>query len=156
MQVTGDFQFEGPRLSVWALLNDPIVLARCTPGCEELTPDGPDRYQATVKIGLAAVKGTYTGVFRIADKQEPASTTQPATMTLQIEMSGSSGFVNVAGRMELADNGPVTRLHYDWDVQVGGPIAMVGQRVLAGVARWIIGDFFGAAGKELAARQQAG
>lgn len=146
MQVTGEFRFQGPREDVWALLNDPAVLARCVPGCEELNPTGPDEYRTRVKVGLAAVKGTYQGTVRITDKQEPSA------MTLMVEMSGTTGFVKVAGHMDLASDNGATVLAYDWDVAVGGPVAMVGQRVLSGVAKWIIGEFFGTAQKELAGR----
>lgn len=149
MQVTGEFLFRADQEQVWQLLNDPEVLARCLPGCERLEPVEPDRYAATVKVGLAAVKGTYTGHLAVTDKQAPES------MTLRIDMSGTTGFVAVAGAMALtpgADAAAETRVRYDWDVQVGGPVAMVGQRVLGGVARWIIGEFFGAAQKELVVR----
>lgn len=144
MQVTGEFLFRAGREQVWQLLNDPDVLARCLPGCERLTPVAPDRYAAVVKVGLAAVKGTYEGSLAVTDKQAPG------TMTLRIDMNGTTGFVTVMGLMDLAEEGPLTtRVRYDWDVQVGGPVAMVGQRVLGGVARWIIGEFFASAQKEL-------
>ncbi|HYF92517.1 MAG TPA: carbon monoxide dehydrogenase subunit G [Symbiobacteriaceae bacterium] len=147
MQVTGDFLFRADREPVWQLLNDPAVLARCLPGCERLEPLDPDRYAAVVKVGLAAVKGTYEGSLVVTDKQAPES------MTLRIEMNGTTGFVAVTGRMALSAVGAgQTRVSYDWDVNVGGPVAMVGQRVLGGVARWIVSEFFAAAGKELVSR----
>ena len=146
MQVTGEFLFQAGQEQVWRLLNDPEVLARCLPGCERLEPVETDRYTATVKVGLAAVKGTYTGHLAVTDKQEPES------MTMRIDMSGTTGFVAVTGAMELLPGAGETRVRYDWEVQVGGPVAMVGQRVLGGVARWIIGEFFGTAQKELVVR----
>jgi len=147
MQVTGEFVFRDARDLVWALLNDEEALAKCAPGCERLVREGPDEYAVTMKIGLAAIKGTYDGKLRITGKQEPE------TMTLIIEATGSGGFANVFGHMDLVDQGETTRVAYDWDVQVGGPVAMVGQRVLGGVAKWIIGEFFATAQKELNARK---
>lgn len=167
MQVAGEFVFQSGRDEVWQLLNDPEVLARCLPGCEQLVPVEPDRYAVKVRVGLAAVKGTYEGSLAVTDKQAPAA------MTLRIDMKGTTGFVGINGRMMLepgdvpGDGGAseaaaeaeagvkATRVAYDWDVKVGGPVAMVGQRVLGGVARWIIGEFFAAAQKELAARGSA-
>lgn len=147
MQVSGEFLFEGPRDQVWALLNDEYVLKRCTPGCEQLTRVGEDRFTASLKVGLAAVKGSYDGTLAIVDKSEPES------LTLKIDAKGTTGFVQINGRMDLSEQGAATRLLYNWDVTVGGPIAMVGQRVLGGVAKWIIGEFFASAQKELARRQ---
>lgn len=158
MQVAGEFVFQAGRDAVWQLLNDPEVLARCLPGCEQLVPVEPDRYAAKVRVGMAAVKGTYEGSLAVTDKQAPAA------MTLRIDMKGTTGFVAVNGRMvlepgkgpaEAAPDAEATRVAYDWDVKVGGPVAMVGQRVLGGVARWIIGEFFAAAQKEMAARGSA-
>lgn len=143
MQVAGEFLFKGSRDQVWALLNDETVLQRCLPGCEALERTGEDQYRAALKVGLAAVKGSYEGTLRITDKQPPEA------LTLKIDANGSTGFVSVGGRMDLQESGPDTKVLYNWDVSVGGPVAMVGQRVLGGVAKWIIGEFFGAAQKEL-------
>lgn len=147
MQVTGEYVMKGTREEVWALLNDEGVLAKCTPGCERLTNVGPDEYTATLKIGLAAIKGTYEGKLRMTEKQPPE------VMTLKVDATGGGGFVNVNGRMVLTEQGAATKVNYDWDVQVGGPVAMVGQRVLGGVAKWLIGEFFNTAQKELATRK---
>lgn len=149
MQVTGEFLFKGTRDQVWQLLNDETVLARCLPGCEALTRTGEDQFKTTLKVGLAAIKGTYEGTLAITEKQPPDS------VTIKMEASGTTGFASVTGKMDLHDQGPTTRLLYVWDVNVGGPVAAVGQRVLGGVAKWIIGEFFSTAQKELAARQAA-
>lgn len=149
MQVSGDVLLKGTRDQVWAMLNDEVVLAKCTPGCERLTKTGPDEFAVAMTVGLAAIKGKYEGKLQIADKTEPES------LTLKIEAKGGGGFANVNGRMDLSDQAGSTKIVYNWDVQVGGPIAMVGQRVLGGVAKWIIGEFFGTAQKELTARTNA-
>ncbi|MFZ5828366.1 MAG: SRPBCC family protein, partial [Bacillota bacterium] len=112
MQVTGEFRFDGSREEVWALLNEEEVLARCTPGCEQLVRIGEDTFRATLTMGLAAVKGTYEGTLRLTEKQPPES------MALQVEGSGSSGFVTVTGRWELQPVDGGTRLTYLWDVSV--------------------------------------
>ncbi len=146
MQVTGEVILKGSREQVWALLNDETVLAKCTPGCERLTRTGPDEYAVAIKVGLAAIKGSYEGKLQVTDKVEPAS------MTLKIETNGSGGFANIGGRMDFVEQVGGTKIVYNWDVSVGGPVAMVGQRVLGGVAKWLIGEFFNTAQKELNAR----
>jgi carbon monoxide dehydrogenase subunit G len=148
MEIAGEFRFGGAQEQIWELLNDEGVLARCTPGCERLTRIGEDRFTARLQMGLAAVKGTYDGTLQIIDKEPPSA------LTLRVEASGTTGFVAVTGKMALTASGDAeTLVAYNWDVNVGGPIAMVGQRVLGGVARWIVGDFFTAAAKELATRR---
>ncbi len=146
LQVTGEFVFKGPREQVWTLFTDETVLQKCTPGCERLERVGPDEFRVGLKIGLAAIKGNYDGTLRFVDRQEPQS------MTLLIQSTGSGGFANVSGHMDLVEQGDATRVSYNWNVQVGGPVAMAGQRVLGGVAKWVIDEFFKTAQKELAVR----
>lgn len=147
MQVNGEVILKGTRAEVWALLNDETVLARCIPGCEKLIRVGPDEFQVGLKVGLAAIKGSYDGKMIIAEKREPEA------VTLKIDSTGGGGFAQINGKMEMHEQGADTKLIYDWDVQVGGPVAMVGQRVLGGVAKMLIGDFFAKAQKELNARK---
>jgi hypothetical protein len=45
--------------------------------------------------------------------------------------------------MELSDVDGGTRVSYSADVQVGGLIASVGQRMLGGVSRMMLDQFFG-------------
>lgn len=144
MKVAGEVLLQGRRTDVWALLNDDGVLARTIPGCEELARVEEGAYKLSLQMGLAAVKGRYQGTLALLDRQEPSA------VTLQIDASGSTGFVQVTGRMELREEEEGTRALYDWDVAVGGLVAMVGQRVLGGVAKWVISEFFGALGRELA------
>ena len=59
MILEGSHHFDALRDRVWALFTDPAVLARATPGCERLEPVGADEFEATLSVGIAAVKGTY-------------------------------------------------------------------------------------------------
>ena len=61
MQVEGQYTINAPIERVWAYLQDPAGLQACIPGCEKLEPRGEDSYEATLKVGVAAVKGTYQG-----------------------------------------------------------------------------------------------
>jgi hypothetical protein len=45
--------------------------------------------------------------------------------------------------MELSDTEGGTRVAYSADVQVGGLIASVGQRMLGGVSKMMLDQFFG-------------
>ncbi len=62
------------------------------PGAQELTETGPDQYDAVLKVGVAAIRGTYKGKVAIADKEEPTS------YTLLIEGSGGPGWLKGARR----------------------------------------------------------
>ena len=136
MKVEGAYSFPAPPQKVWELLLNPESLQSCIPGCESLTVAGPDRWDATMKVGVAAVRGTYKGKVAIVDKQEPS------TYTLQVEGSGGPGFVKGTARVALTPEGEGTRVAVDGDGQVGGPVAGVGQRMLGGVAKMLMNQFF--------------
>ena len=137
MKLTGSYVLASPREEVWGLLTDPKVLAAVTPGCERLEQQGPDEYHAVLKVGVAAVKGTYEGQIRLCDKQFPDG------YTLQVQGSGAAGFVRGEVRIRLEDaEGGATRVTFDGDAEVGGLVAGVGQRMLEGVAKFLVGEFF--------------
>src|SRR5262245_1815835 len=84
---------------VFNALIDPAILQRCIPGCESLTPTGPDAYAATLKVGVAGLKGTYTGKAAITNQQPHDS------LTLSVDGKGGPGFVRGAAVIGLASEG---------------------------------------------------
>ena len=137
MKVNGTATLNAPRDAVWVALNDPAVLVRTIPGCQQLEEVGPDAYRMTLTAGVASIKGTYTGDVALTDQE------QPGAFTLRATGAGAPGTVQADVRVTLADAGDgTTRLDYDADAVVGGMIGGVGQRVLTGVAKKTAGEFF--------------
>jgi uncharacterized protein len=124
------------RARVFAALVDPDVLKKCIPGCESLTATGPDAYDATLKVGVAGLKGTYTGKAAIRDRQAPDS------LTLSFEGKGGPGFVRGSAAIALSADGASTRVACDADVQVGGLIAAIGSRLVDAASKKLADDFF--------------
>ncbi|CAN5115673.1 hypothetical protein BH20ACT5_BH20ACT5_18060 [soil metagenome] len=143
MKLSGTASLSAPPQRVWDALNDPAVQARTIPGCEQLEAVGPDEYRLTVSAGVASIKGLYVGQVRLSDKDEPTS------YVLHASGSGGPGTVSAECTVRLAPDGEGTALSYDADAVVGGVIAGVGQRVLAGVAKKMAGQFFAAVDSEL-------
>ena len=131
------------RARVFAALVDPVVLRRCIPGCESLTATGPDAYAATLRIGVAGLKGTYSGKTAIRDQQPPDS------LTLSFEGKGGPGFVRGTAAIVLSADGDATRVACEADVQVGGLIAAVGSRLVDAAAKKLADDFFKQLSREL-------
>ena len=136
MKVTGSATLHAPREKVWEALNDPAVLVRTIPGCQQLEEVGPDRYRMTITAGVASIKGTYQGDVSLSDQQQPGS------FTLKASGAGAPGTVSADVKVTLAEADGDTRLDYDADAIVGGVVGGVGQRVLSGVAKKTAGEFF--------------
>ena len=93
----------------------------------------------TVTLGVAAIKGSYTGEVRLTDLVEPTS------LTMHASGAGGPGTIDTAVGVTLTDLADgTTRLDYDADATVGGMVGGVGQRVLSSVARKTAGLFFAA------------
>ncbi len=142
MKLTGEFTFNAPREKVWQALNDISTLQKHMPGCESLEQVGPDEYKALLKIGVAAIKGTYNATLGIRDR------VAPERYTLTVEGKGAPGFVKGEGQVTLIEQGDKTVLRYAGDLQVGGLIARVGQRLIAGVTESMTRQFFEGLGRE--------
>ena len=136
MIIQGTHEFPRPSAQVFEALIDPVILQQAIPGCEKLEKTAEDEYLAHLKIGIAAVKGTYAGKVRLSDKQPPNQ------FTLLMEGQGTPGFVKGTARIVLREKGQTTELHYTADVQVGGLIAAVGSRMVEATAKKLAGDFF--------------
>ncbi|HSE96559.1 MAG TPA: carbon monoxide dehydrogenase subunit G [Methylomirabilota bacterium] len=144
MTLDGSHHFDAPRDRVWAAFTDPAVLARATPGCERLEPLGPDEFEATLSVGVAAVKGVYQGRLAITDKKPPDG------YTLRVEGSGRPGFVRGEGRLTLTEQDGGTLVTIKAEAQVGGVIAAVGQRLMGAAGRMLMSQFFSAIEAEMA------
>lgn len=136
MKVSGSHMVRASRQEVWDALQDPQVLVRTIPGCHALREAGEDRYEARVHAGIASMKGTYDGQV-VLTEQDP-----PSSYTLRATGSGGPGTIEATARVSLVETDGGTTVSYDADAVVGGAIAGVGQRVVAGVARRNATSFF--------------
>jgi carbon monoxide dehydrogenase subunit G len=143
MKLEGSHDIPAPRDRVWAAFLDPEVLRQAIPGCEKLEALGNDEYKATMKVGVAAVKGTFEGKVRLSDKKPPES------YKMAVEGSGTPGFIRGETIISLSDADQGTRVSYTADLQVGGLIAGVGQRMLGGVSKMMADQFFNKMGQLL-------
>ncbi len=136
MKISGSQTLALPREEAYRRMQDPEVLARAIPGCEGLEKIGDDEYRMKMKMAMASVSGAFDGKVKIADQSPPES------FRLLVEGSGKIGFVKGEGLLKLNPNDEGTQVAYDGDVQVGGTIAAVGQRLIDMTARMMIKKFF--------------
>ncbi len=136
MKIAGAHKVALPREQAYRALQDPVILARCMPGCESLEAVGDGEYAMKMKMVLAAVSGQFQGKVRIADSCPPES------FRLIVEGTGKVGFMKGEGLLKLTDTEAGTDVSFEGDVNVGGTIAGVGQRLIDGTAKLMIRRFF--------------
>ena len=136
MKIEGSHTLAAARNRVYQLVTDPQALAKALPGCEKLEPTGADTFQVKMKLGVAALSGSYQGTVKLSEQRPPAH------LRLTINSRGPWGFADGDGTLILEEADGQTVVRYAGEVKVGGTMAAVGQRLLEGAARLVINQFF--------------
>ncbi|MDE2686711.1 MAG: carbon monoxide dehydrogenase subunit G [Chloroflexota bacterium] len=136
MKVEGAFTIDAERERVWDMLMTPETLAGCIPGCESFEPVDEDTYNIAMRVGVAAVRGNYTGSVTIADKQHRES------YRMVVQGRGRGGSVRGEGVLTLSDIDGGTQVSVVGDAQVTGVVARVGQRLMGNASRMLMNQFF--------------
>ena len=136
LDIGGEETFPLPVEALWAALNDPAVLKACIPGCKEMIADGEDRYRIVLNLKVASVGGSFEGEIELSDKVPPTQ------CRIRVAGSGTLGHGSGAASFSLAAHAEGTTMRYSGEGEIGGLVAGVGQRILKGVAKHLIGQFF--------------
>ena len=136
MKIEGTQEVHAPRERVFSLLTDHGVLQRCIPGCESLEKIDENAYAVTIKAGIGAIKGTFKGNVRLEDMRLPEH------YRIVVDGKGGPGFVKGSGDFNLEERDGTTLIKYAGEMQVGGLIAGVGQRMIQAAAKMMASRFF--------------
>jgi carbon monoxide dehydrogenase subunit G len=150
VNLEGEYTFDGPREEVWDLVQDPEALAMALPGTQSLEKVGENEYGGVMNVRIGAVSGVFSGRVLIEDEQPPES------LTMKVDGEGKPGFVKGVGQVNLLDQGDGTTLmKYSGELQIGGRLASVGQRLLDTTSKSMLRQGLGELNKALQARMAA-
>ena len=137
MKLNGSYQINLKKQKVWEALNDPEILRKSIPGCEDFKKDSETEFTATATNKIGPFNASFTGNIEIKDINAPHS--------YVIEGSGNSpvGFASGQANVKLEDFKGGTKLIYEVEANVGGKIAQVGSRLIDMTAKKMADIFFG-------------
>ena len=137
MKLSGSYQINLEKQKVWEALNNPEILKKSIPGCEEFVKKSETEFTATATNKIGPFNATFTGDIELIDLNPPNS--------YKINGSGNSpvGFVNGEATVTLEDFEDGTKLNYSVEANVGGKIAQVGSRLIDMTAKKMADIFFG-------------
>jgi carbon monoxide dehydrogenase subunit G len=138
MKIDATYEIKAPRERVYAALVEPEILKRAIPGCESLEKIGENIYSAILKAGVGAIKGTFKGEVRLEDMRPPEH------YRIVVEGKGAVGFAKGSADFDLEEKDGGTLIKYSGEMQTGGTIAAVGQRMIQGAAKMMAAKFFAA------------
>lgn len=137
MELTGTKIIAADVATVWAALNDAATLQAAIPGCEELTGNPDEGFEAVVKQKVGPVKATFKGAVRLENVIAGESYT-----IVGEGKGGVAGFAKGQAHVALSPTPDGTELSYEAEAKVGGKLAQLGSRVIGGFARKMADDFF--------------
>jgi hypothetical protein len=137
MELSGDHRIAASRQAVWNALNDPEVLKACIPGCESLTRDGDNAFDAIVQAKVGPVRAKFSGRVELSNIRPPES----YTITGEGK-GGTAGMAKGGADVVLVEDGDGTVLRYTANADVAGKLAQIGSRLVKSAANKQAREFF--------------
>ena len=132
MKIAGQSTLDATVESIWPLIFDPRTLLQLLPGCEQVEQVAPDEYRGRMTLRVPAIAGTYETWVKVLKYEAPRF------CQIQGEANGSSGSVRGQASFSLQPEAQQTRIEYQGDAQIGGPLAGMNPRFAEGVAQMLI------------------
>ncbi len=124
MRVAGERSYAAPRQDVWRVLNDPEALAAAIPGVESFDVEDERNWRANVKIPLGLGNLAMTMDMKKTEEREPEFA------RLTVKGQGIGAMLSMTTGFSLSEDGAATKMDWEADVRIAGPVGSMGQRVL--------------------------
>jgi carbon monoxide dehydrogenase subunit G len=143
MNFEGTFEVKASRDKVWEFVIDPNKIGKCLPDLKSLQVEAENKFTAVARVGIGFMKGDFKFELTIVEQNPPTHAGLKGTGT------GVGSSVSMETSIDLADSGVGTKLTYKADVQIGGTLASVGQRVIGRTVEKAIGEVFACVKKQV-------
>ncbi len=134
--------------TVWKMLLDPDVLASVIPGAHGVRKLSETRFLADVTLGVGPVKGRYKATIELSDLDAPKAVRLSGSIFGALGNGEGSGLITL-----MPDGRGGTVISYTYEGAVGGKVAAIGDRLLDGAAKVVIGQFFAALARKIGAEE---
>ena len=138
MKVSGERTFDAPLAVVWSVLNDPSRMAQTMPGVEGFEIQDDRHWTANVKVPLGL------GGLRMTIAMEKVEEREPDYAKLNAKGQGVGAMMNMVTQFRLAEAGGGTKMDWEADVSIAGPVGSMGQRVLQPIVNQQVGNVLSA------------
>ena len=137
MVLEEEVQLPVDRQTVFQALNDPEILEKSIPGCEELKQLGDNQMEALVVVKFGPVKASFKSDVEI----DPSEGPEIFKLTGKGD-AGVAGFANGGADVHLEENAEGTLLKYVVNINISGKLAQVGSRLMEGTSKRLAKKFF--------------
>ena len=138
MRVEGERSFDAPREVLWDVMNDPAKMAELMPGVQSFAIRDERNWTATVKVPLGLGSLAMTVDFEQTEVREPEYS------SLHAKGNGVGAIMNMqtSFTLEKVDGG--TKMQWNAEVSLLGPVGAMGQRVLQPIVKQQVNQVLGA------------
>ncbi len=144
MKVEGTREFAAPRETVWEVLNSPERMAKLMPGVESFEVQDDQHWRANVKIPLGL------GGLRMSFDFTKLEERHPEYAKLNAKGNGVGAIVSMETAFHLDENGAGTKMRWEADVKIAGPVGSMGPRVLQPIVNQQVQGVLNALEKQVA------
>ena len=137
MELSDEIVINAPKDQVYAALNDPDVLKRCIPGCEELIKHSDTELEAKVVLKVGPVKARFSGDVQLDTAGAPDAFSLEGKGN-----GGAAGHARGGADVTLTADGDTTILKYEAKAEIGGKLAQLGSRLIQSTAKKLAAKFF--------------
>lgn len=149
MKVAGERTFDVPQQTVWEVLNDPARLAKTIPGVDSFEVDDERHWHANCNIPLGL------GSLKMRIRFEKTEERPIEYASLKAKGDGVGAIMSMQTQFELSSSGSETRMHWEADVSIAGPVGSMGQRVLQPIVQQQVSNVLDALDKQVQEAAQA-
>jgi uncharacterized protein len=150
MKVAGERAFTAPREAVWRVLNDPASMAAMMPGVESFDVQDDRHWRANVKIPLGL------GSLGMTMDMEKIEEREPEFARLAIKGNGVGAILSMNTAFNLSDDDGGTKMDWEAEVRIAGPVGSMGQRVLQPIVNQQVQHVLSALDKQVQQAQAGG
>ncbi|MEM1235774.1 MAG: carbon monoxide dehydrogenase subunit G [Pseudomonadota bacterium] len=137
MELSDEITINAPKDVVYAALNDPEILEKCIPGCEELIKHSDTELEAKVLLKVGPVKARFGGNVTLD------TTGAPDEFSLSGQGNGgTAGHAKGGADVTLESDGDQTILRYEAKAEIGGKLAQLGSRLIQSTSKKLAAKFF--------------
>ena len=137
MELEDEIIINAPKDKVYAALNNPEVLQKCIPGCEELIKHSDTELEAKVVLKVGPVKARFNGNVLL----DPTGAPDAFSLTGKGN-GGAAGYAKGGADVTLTANGETTILRYTAKADIGGKLVQLGSRLIQSTAKKLAAKFF--------------
>ena len=149
MNVSGERTFDVPQQTVWEVLNDPARLAKTIPGVDSFEVEDERHWHATSNIPLGL------GSLKMRIRFEKTEERPIEFASLKAKGDGVGAIMSMQTKFQLSPEGSGTRMHWEADVSIAGPVGSMGQRVLQPIVQQQVSNVLDALDKQVQEAAQA-